>query len=64
MVFTETQTSSSDSNSVIVDTLNCFNKNFNSRNYKFLSLNYGCQDYISIIRNFGINGIYISYLRN
>ena len=54
----------SDSNSIIGDTLRCFNKNFNSSNYKFLSVNYGCQDDIAIIRKFCINGVYIIILRN
>ena len=63
IVFTETQTSSSDSNFVIDDT-KIFNNNVNSSNYKFLILNYGCQGYITIIKHFGINGYYTIYFGN
>ena len=37
--------------------------NFNNNNNKFLSLAYGCQDNIAIIRKFDINGISITNLR-
>ena len=37
--------------------------NFNNNNNKFLSLAYGCQDNIDIIRKFDINGISITNLR-
>ena len=57
--FTGTQMKPSSSTSIIDDTLKDFNMNFYNSYVKFLSLAYECQDEITSIKKFDINGVSI-----
>ena len=55
--FTDTQVKQSYSTDLKNEILNNFSMNCNDHDNRFLSLAYGCHDYIFIMRNFLINGI-------
>ena len=55
--FTDTQIKQSYSTDLINEILYNFSMNCNDHDNKFLSLAYGCHDYIFIMKNFRINGI-------
>ena len=55
--FTETQIKPSDCTSKIKEKLNFFNINFNNHENRFLSLAYGCRNYIALLNKFDANGV-------
>ena len=42
-----------------METLNFFKINFNNNENKFLSLDYGCRNYVAILDKFDTNGVSI-----
>ena len=61
--FTEAQIKPSDSTCKIIETFNLFKINFSNNENKFLSLAYGCRNYVAVLNKFDGNAVSILSLK-